>query len=110
MKSKTRKPLSSRHMTTTNNDETDDEQRHLLSESDTSDSNQQQQQQQQQRNPRNTVPSDGRQLLRMDSKVNMFAPEAHATRFEDVPVMTICQHCRAKVVTKTSYSKNKPCW
>ena len=49
-------------------------------------------------------------LRRMDSKVNMFAPEAESTDFADVPAMTVCPHCRSKVVTKTSYSKYKPCW
>lgn len=49
-------------------------------------------------------------LRRMDSKVNMFAPEAEDTDFSDVPALTICPHCRGKVVTRTSYSKYKPKW
>lgn len=48
-------------------------------------------------------------LQRMDTKVSMFAPEANDTDFNDVPVVTICPHCRLKVVTKTSYGKSKPC-
>lgn len=49
-------------------------------------------------------------LRRMDSKVNMFAPEADDTDFADVPALTVCPHCRGKVVTRTSYSKYKPGW
>ncbi|XP_066916645.1 uncharacterized protein [Clytia hemisphaerica] len=80
----------------------DEEQVHLLSETDTSDNS----------SPYREKKNNERQkryLQRLDSKVDMSAPEANDTSFEDVPVMIICPHCRMKVVTKTSYSKKKPC-
>ncbi|XP_057300632.1 cell death-inducing p53-target protein 1-like [Hydractinia symbiolongicarpus] len=45
-----------------------------------------------------------------ERRKSVWAPAATATKFEDVPVYTICPYCNQKVVTKTHFKRGRKNW
>ena len=45
-----------------------------------------------------------------ERKRSTWAPAATATRFQDVPVLTICPYCNQKIVTKTQFRRGRKFW